>query len=192
MFSINTMIKNDSLRWDWRRVMKTDLMPVLFIGHGSPMNAIEENEFSRTWRRLGEEIPRPRAILCVSAHWETEMPRVTIAEQPQTIHDFYGFPSELHSMEYPAPGSPALANRVLELLADHSVSADQNWGMDHGTWSVLARMYPEADIPVVQLSLAHSREGNFHYEMGRHLLLLRSEGILILGSGNVVHNLRLM
>lgn len=164
-------------------------MPVVFVGHGSPMNAIEENEFSLAWKQMAKELPRPSAILCVSAHWETPDSRVTVMEKPRTIHDFYGFPQELNEMQYPAPGSPQLAERVMELLADQSVCADRNWGLDHGTWSVLTRMYPAADIPVVQLSLAHTREGQYHYDLGSKLLPLRDEGILILGSGNVVHNL---
>lgn len=169
--------------------MSRNRMPVVFVGHGSPMNAIEENEFSLAWEQMAKELPTPKAILCASAHWETPEPQVTAMEKPKTIHDFYGFPQELNEMQYPAPGSPELAERVMELLADQSVSADKNWGLDHGTWSVLTRMYSAADIPVVQLSLAHTREGQYHYDLGSKLLPLRDEGILILGSGNVVHNL---
>jgi 4,5-DOPA dioxygenase extradiol len=164
-------------------------MPVVFVGHGSPMNAIEENEFSQTWKKMGADLPRPKAILSISAHWETPGPQVTSMPKPRTIHDFYGFPQELNEMEYPAPGSPELADRVMELLADSSVTADKSWGLDHGTWSVLARMYPKAEIPVVQLSLAHTRDGQYHYDLAAKLLPLRDEGVLILGSGNVVHNL---
>jgi 4,5-DOPA dioxygenase extradiol len=169
--------------------MDTNRMPVIFVGHGSPMNAIEENEFSQAWAKIGQELPHPKAILCVSAHWETPEPQVTAMEKPRTIHDFYGFPQELNDMQYPAPGSPQLAERVLDLLADHSVKPDQSWGLDHGTWSVLARMFPAADIPVVQLSLAHTRDGQFHFDLGAQLMPLREEGILVMGSGNVVHNL---
>lgn len=172
--------------------MNEKRMPVLFIGHGSPLNGIEDNEFSHAWKAIAADIPKPKAILCISAHWETETPRVTVAEHPQTIHDFYGFPQELFDMDYPAPGSPALAERVMELLAARSIKADREWGLDHGTWSVLARMFPEADIPVVQLSLAHTRDGYFHFDLGKSLQPLRDEGILVIGSGNVVHNLRMM
>jgi 4,5-DOPA dioxygenase extradiol len=133
--------------------MKTERMPVIFIGHGSPKNAIEDNEFSRTWAAIGNSLPRPKAILSVSAHWETEKPQVTAMQTPKTIHDFYGFPNELNSMQYPAPGSPELAARVMGLLTSDEITPDQSWGLDHGTWSVLARMFPDASIPVVQLSL---------------------------------------
>jgi 4,5-DOPA dioxygenase extradiol len=169
--------------------MSANKMPVLFVGHGTPMNAVEDNEYSQAWQAIGRELPRPKAILCISAHWETEQPQVTAMSQPKTIHDFYGFPRELNEMQYPAPGSSELAKRVMELLADKSASPDQKWGLDHGTWSVLARMYPAADIPVVQLSLAHTRDGQFHFDLGGSLQPLREEGILILGSGNAVHNL---
>ena len=144
-------------------------MPAVFIGHGSPMNAIEENEFSQTWQTLGEALPYPKAILSISAHWETPSTQVTGMAAPKTIHDFYGFPRELNEMQYPAPGSPELAKRVIQLLGSERVSTDQRWGLDHGTWSVLARMYPQADIPVVQLSLGQTREGQFHYDLGKEL-----------------------
>jgi len=167
-------------------------MPVLFVGHGSPLNAIEDNEYSRVWAQIGKQLPRPRAILAISAHWETPKPQVTAMALPRTIHDFYGFPDELNTMQYPAAGSPELAQRVMTLLAEDSVTADQAWGLDHGTWSVLARTYPGADIPVVQLSLPRTRERRVHYDLGAKLQPLRDEGILILGSGNVVHNLALI
>jgi 4,5-DOPA dioxygenase extradiol len=170
-------------------------LPVLFVGHGSPMNAIEDNPFSREWAALGRRLPRPRAILCVSAHWETRGVHVTAAEQPGTIHDFYGFPKALFDVRYPAPGSPALARRVAELLGTgptpQRVQLDQSRGYDHGLWSVLRVIYPRADIPVVQLSLDSGRPGAFHLELGRRLAPLRREGVLILASGNIVHNLRL-
>jgi 4,5-DOPA dioxygenase extradiol len=169
--------------------MNEKRMPVLFVGHGSPMNAIEENEYSHTWSEIGKKLPRPQAILCISAHWETPTTQLTGMPHPKTIHDFYGFPRELNEMQYPAPGSTELATRVSELLGSDRVSLDQRWGLDHGTWSVLARMYPQADVPVVQLSLAHTRDGQFHYDLGKLLTPLRDEGILILGSGNAVHNL---
>jgi 4,5-DOPA dioxygenase extradiol len=170
-------------------------LPVLFVGHGSPMNAIEDNVFSREWAALGRRLPRPRAILCVSAHWETRGVGVTAGEQPETIHDFYGFPKALFDVRYPAPGSPALARRVAELLgagpAPLRVHLEAQRGFDHGLWSVLRIIYPQADIPVVQLSMDHGRPGAFHLELGRRLAPLRREGVLILASGNIVHNLRL-
>lgn len=167
-------------------------MPLVFVGHGNPMNAIEDNEFSRAWARLGRELPRPRAILCVSAHWETDETCVTSAQRPETIHDFSGFPAELNHMEYPAPGSPALARKVMDSTRYARIRHDRSWGLDHGAWSVLCRMYPLADIPVVQLSLDAGAPPYFHYELGRELAPLRKEGVLILGSGNMVHNLGVM
>jgi 4,5-DOPA dioxygenase extradiol len=167
-------------------------MPVLFIGHGSPMNAIEENEFSLAWMQAAREIPQPEAILCISAHWETSGSQVTAMEMPRTIHDFYGFPRELFEKHYPAPGSPELAHRVIQLVGESAVKADTSWGLDHGTWSVLCQMYPQADIPVVQLSLDRSHENVHHYQLGQALKQLRREGVLVVGSGNIVHNLRLM
>lgn len=167
-------------------------MPVLFVGHGSPMNAIEDNEFSQAWQAAAREIPLPKAILCISAHWETRQPRLTGMQAPPTIHDFYGFPRPLFELQYPAPGSPQLADRVISLLKSGAVTKDDSWGLDHGTWSVLCRMYPKADVPVVQLSLDRSQEAPYHYQLGRELQPLRHEGVLVVGSGNIVHNLRLM
>lgn len=167
-------------------------MPVLFLGHGSPMNAIEDNEFSLAWQEAAREIPRPKAILCISAHWETRGSLVTAMEAPRTIHDFYGFPRPLFEKQYPAPGSPDLADRIIKLVSHSTVLPDQSWGLDHGTWSVLCRMYPQADIPIVQLSLDRSHENAHHYQLGRELRQLRQEGVLIIGSGNIVHNLRMM
>jgi 4,5-DOPA dioxygenase extradiol len=170
--------------------MTDNLFPVLFVGHGSPMNAIEENEYSQTWARIGQQLPRPKAILCISAHWETPEPQTTHMDHPKTIHDFYGFPRELNEKQYPAPGSPVLAERIAQLAGSSAVALDnERWGLDHGTWSVLCRMVPQADIPVVQLSLARTRDGQFHYDLAKRLAPLREEGVLILGSGNVVHNL---
>lgn len=163
-------------------------MPAVFIGHGSPMNAIEDTEFSRAWEHLGRVLPRPQAILCISAHWETVGTRVTAMSHPRTIHDFGGFPKALFDVEYPAPGSPPLAERVRE-LSPVPVAMDREWGLDHGAWSVLCRMYPGADIPVVQLSLDRALTPARHYELGRSLRALRREGVLIVGSGNIVHNL---
>jgi 4,5-DOPA dioxygenase extradiol len=173
--------------------MLTDpIMPALFIGHGNPMNAIEDNEFSRLWQEAAKSIPKPKAILCISAHWETHTSQVTSMGAPPTIHDFYGFPRALFDVQYPAPGSPELARRIVELAGGSKVAPDSSWGLDHGTWSVLCRMYPEADIPVVQLSLNRSLDGTGHYALGQQLKQLRREGVLILGSGNIVHNLGIM
>lgn len=167
-------------------------MPVLFIGHGSPMNAIEENEFAAGWREAGMSLPRPSAILCISAHWQTNGTRVTAMERPETIHDFGGFPRELYDVQYPAPGSPDLATTTRATVTDRVIELDQAWGLDHGAWSVIRRMYPEADIPVVELSLDYKLNPQQHYELARELAPFRRKGILIIGSGNMVHNLRLV
>ncbi|MBF8258083.1 MAG: ygiD [Actinobacteria bacterium] len=169
--------------------MKT---PVLFIGHGSPLNAIENNEFSRAWAQVGKSLPHPKAILCVSAHWETAGTHVTAMEHPRTIHDFYGFPKPLYQVKYPAPGSPDLARLVQKTVRSAQVWLDEEWGLDHGAWAVLCRMFPDADIPVVQLSLDRTKDPAFHYELGKELKALRNEGVLIVGSGNMVHNLGVM
>jgi len=171
--------------------MKKTRMPVLFLGHGSPLNAIEDNAFRRTWQELGRRLPKPDAIVCVSAHWETTVPALTLAENMETIHDFYGFPQELFAVQYPAPGHPSLARQIVELLAPNRIQQDPKRGLDHGAWSVLLPMYPAADIPVVQLSLASRQPGPFHYQLGRMLAPLREQGVLIVASGNLVHNLRL-
>ncbi len=166
-------------------------MPVLFLGHGSPMNAIEDNRFTQRLTELGQELPRPKAILCISAHWLSAGTWVTRMDQPRTIHDFYGFPQALFDVQYPAPGSPALAEQIQKLTEKPKIHADDNvWGLDHGTWSVLRRVYPEADIPVVQLSIDMSEPPAFHLELGKILKSLREQGVLIVGSGNIVHNLR--
>jgi 4,5-DOPA dioxygenase extradiol len=167
----------------------TSKMPVLFIGHGSPMNAIEENEFVLGWREIGESIPKPNAILCISAHWETRGTFVTAMEKPVTIHDFGGFPKALYAVEYPAPGSPGLARETKLLFKKAEVGLDEKWGLDHGCWSVIKQLYPEADVPVVQLSLDYNLTPRYHYDLARELAPLRSKGVLIVGSGNIVHNL---
>jgi 4,5-DOPA dioxygenase extradiol len=164
-------------------------MPAIFVGHGSPMNAIEDNEYSRAWRQLGKDLPKPSAILCISAHWETSGTRVTAMDAPRTIHDFWGFPDELYAKQYPAPGSPALARYVQSILGASTATLDDEWGLDHGTWSVVSRMYPAADIPVVQLCMDYDLAGKGHYDIGRKLAGLREQGVLIVGSGNLVHNL---
>lgn len=165
-------------------------MPALFIGHGSPMNALEHNRYTETWRALGTTLPKPTAVLCISAHWLTRGLAVTAMPQPRTIHDFGGFPQALFDVQYPAPGSPALAARMRELLSPLPVAMDAEWGLDHGAWSVLAHLFPKADVPIVQLSLDATQPEAFHYAVGLQLTVLRDEGVLIVGSGNVVHNLR--
>ena len=165
-------------------------MPVLFVGHGSPMNALEENEFSAGWRSAGESIPQPRAILCISAHWETKGTLVTAMPQPRTIHDFCGFPEQLYKIQYPAPGSPQVAFETRDHLSPAWVELDHNWGLDHGCWSVLIHMFPGATIPVLQLSLDHTLSPAAHYDLAKRLGGLRRKGILVMGSGNIVHNLR--
>lgn len=167
-------------------------MPALFIGHGSPMNAIEDNEFSQVWAEVAQSIPKPKAILCISAHWQIVGTQVTAMAQPKTIHDFYGFPQALFEVNYPAPGSPELAQLVQQTVRSTPVQLDQQWGLDHGAWSVLCRMFPAADIPVVQLSLDQHKAPEFHYNLGKELRGLRRRGVLIVGSGNIVHNLRMI
>lgn len=168
------------------------VMPALFVGHGSPINAIEDNRFSLAWAGMGQSLPRPNAIVCISAHWETTQTRVSAAKQPETIYDFGGFPPVLYERRYPAPGSPELARLIWGFVQKTPVQLDRTWGLDHGTWSVLSRMFPEADIPVVQFSLARSQEPALHYALGQELRALRRKGVLIVGSGNVVHNLRVV
>ncbi|MGA2641621.1 MAG: 4,5-DOPA dioxygenase extradiol [Spirochaetia bacterium] len=164
-------------------------MPVVFVGHGSPMNAIEDNEFSRGWEATARKLPQPSSILCISAHWETTGSQVTGMDQPRTIHDFGGFPQELYEVQYPAPGSQRLAQETISAVHKAAVGIDHEWGLDHGCWSVLRRMYPAADVPVVQLSLDHRMPARHHYELGRELSPLRDNGVLVLASGNIVHNL---
>jgi len=169
--------------------MNNTLMPALFLGHGNPMYALSSNDCTHAWEKIGASLPRPEAILSISAHWYVQESAVTGDPAPMTIHDFGGFPEALYRVNYPAPGKPELARKVQELLAPLPVVIDQNHGLDHGTWSVLMHLYPDADIPVVQLSIDTTKESAFHYETGKRLAALRREGILILGSGNIVHNL---
>ncbi|MCO5280061.1 MAG: 4,5-DOPA dioxygenase extradiol [Chitinophagales bacterium] len=168
---------------------KTSKMPVLFLGHGSPMNAIEENEFVTGFRSIVKEIPKPNAILCVSAHWETKGTFVTAMQNPPTIHDFGGFPKELFAVQYPAPGSPDLAKQTKSLISKTEVGLDEKWGLDHGAWSVIKHLYPNADIPVIQMSIDYSQTPQYHYELAQQIKSLREKGVLIIGSGNIVHNL---
>jgi len=168
----------------------TEKMPVLFVGHGSPMNAIETNEFSNEWKILAGELPPPKAILCISAHWETKGTYLTAMEKPPTIHDFGGFPQALFDVQYPAPGSPELADETRKIVAKTDIGLDEKWGLDHGAWSVIRVMYPGADIPVIQMSLDYYQNPQYHYDLAKELAALRRKGVLVIGSGNMVHNLR--
>lgn len=165
-------------------------MPLLFIGHGSPMNGIEDNMFSQTWAKLGREITQPKAVLCISAHWYTQGTKVTAMEAPPTIHDFGGFPPELFAVQYPSPGDAALARETAALVKNTAVELDHEWGLDHGTWTVVRHMYPQANIPVLQLSIDYTKKPQYHYALAKELAVLRKKGVLIIGSGNLVHNLR--
>lgn len=180
--------------YDWTKGLGEEevKMPVLFIGHGSPMNAIEDNEFSQRWQQMGNEIPTPKAVVVVSAHWLTKGTLVTAMPNPKTIHDFGGFPQALFDVQYPAPGSPELATEIQKLITNPVVELDHDWGLDHGTWSVVKHMYPDADIPVLQLSIDYYKPAAYHYELAKQLLSLRKKGVLIIGSGNMVHNLRMV
>lgn len=170
----------------------TSKMPVLFLGHGSPMNAIEENEFVAGFRKIGQELTKPNAILCISAHWETRGTYVTAMQNPPTIHDFGGFPQALFDVQYPAPGSPELAEETKKLITNTEVGLDDNWGLDHGAWSVIRHLYPNADIPVIQMSIDYTKPASYHYELAKQISSLRQKGVLIIGSGNMVHNLRMV
>ncbi len=171
---------------------KTEKMPVLFLGHGSPMNALEENEFVRGWREIGKTLPKPNAVLCVSAHWVTRGTLVTAMKKPDTIHDFGGFPRELFEVQYPAPGSPELAEETKNIITKADIRLDEKWGLDHGAWSVIKHLYPEADVPVVEMSLDYYQSPQFHYDLAKELAPLRKKGVLIIGSGNMVHNLSMV
>ena len=171
---------------------KTEKMPVLFLGHGSPMNAIEENQFVKGFREISHKIPTPNAILCISAHWYTKGTFVTSGEIQKTIHDFYGFPPELFAVEYPVKGNPELAKETAELLAPTPAIETDSWGLDHGAWSVIKHLYPEANIPVIQMSIDYTQPAQYHFDLAKKLATLREKGILIIGSGNIVHNLRLI
>lgn len=168
---------------------KSEKMPVLFMGHGSPMNAIEENEFVKGFRTMGKGIPKPTAVLCVSAHWETKGTFITAMEKPKTIHDFGGFPQALFDVQYPAPGSPELAQQTAQTIKTTNVGLDQAWGLDHGAWSVIKHLYPDADVPVLQMSIDYTKPPQYHYDLAKELSSLREKGVLIIGSGNLVHNL---
>lgn len=167
----------------------TDKMPVLFVGHGNPMNAITENSFTEGWRKTANGLPQPKAILCISAHWETRGTFVTMAEQPRTIHDFGGFPQALFDVQYPAPGAPEFAEMTKNIVTKTDIHDDHSWGLDHGTWSVLVKMFPDANVPVYQLSIDYTKPAQYHYELAQELAQLRKKGVLIVGSGNIVHNL---
>jgi 4,5-DOPA dioxygenase extradiol len=168
------------------------LMPVLFIGHGSPMNGIEDNVFSRKWSEIAKSIPTPRAVVVISAHWLTEGTKITAMDTPKTIHDFGGFPKELYAVQYNAPGSPALAKETASLISSTKVEMDHDWGLDHGAWTVIRHMYPDAHIPVLQLSIDYTKGPQYHYDLAKELYGLRKKGVLIVGSGNMVHNLRMV
>lgn len=180
--------------YNWTKDLKEEDIkhPVLFIGHGSPMNGIEDNEFSGTWTKFGKEIPKPKAVLVISAHWLTQGTHITAMDHPKTIHDFGGFPQALFDVEYPAPGDAGLAEATSKLITSTNVGLDHDWGLDHGTWTVVRHMYPDADIPVLQLSIDYSKPPQYHYDLARQLKDLRKKGVLILGSGNMVHNLRMV
>jgi 4,5-DOPA dioxygenase extradiol len=185
-----TMSKLSALEALVHSLPAAEMMPALFIGHGSPMNAITDNSFHKSWQELGKTLPRPKAILSISAHWLTKGTKVTTMAQPKTIHDFGGFPKALFDQQYPAPGAPQTAQDTIQMVHHTPITGDDTWGLDHGTWSVLLPMYPAADIPVYQLGLDYNQPMSYHYEIGQQLLQLRQKGVLVIGSGNLVHNLQ--
>jgi 4,5-DOPA dioxygenase extradiol len=185
-------MRPDELNKMTEKLNSTEPMPVLFLGHGSPMNAIEENEFVQGFRKVANEIPVPSAVICISAHWETKGTYVTAMEKPKTIHDFGGFPKELYQVQYPAPGSPDLAKVTKSIVRKTDIGLDVSWGLDHGAWSVIKHMYPDADVPVIEMSLDYYKSPQYHYELAKELAPFRKKGVLIVGSGNMVHNLRLV
>lgn len=178
--------------WSQSLLEEEEKLPVLFIGHGSPMNGIEDNEFSRTWSKFGNEIPKPKAVLVISAHWLTNGTHITAMNNPKTIHDFGGFPQALFDVNYPAKGNPELAKYTSELITSTNIGLDHDWGLDHGTWTVVRHMYPNADIPVLQLSIDYNKPAEYHYNLAKQLGSLRKKGVLIIGSGNMIHNLRMV
>lgn len=189
---IGAEMKLNTLSKISKHFSNTPPLPVLFLGHGSPMNAIEENEFVTNFRKLGQEITKPEAILCISAHWETKGTFVTAMESPRTIHDFGGFPQALFDVQYPAKGNPELAKETKKIVTSTEIKLDDKWGLDHGAWSVIKHLYPKADIPVIQLSIDYTKPAQYHFELAKELSSLRRKGVLIIGSGNMVHNLRMV
>lgn len=187
---MGSVVKLKSMNKVLAHLGKTDRMPVLFLGHGSPMNAIEENEFVQGFRNVAANIQKPSAVLCISAHWETRGTMVTAMAHPKTIHDFGGFPQALFEVQYPSPGHPELAQEIKSMVHGADVGLDMDWGLDHGAWSVIKHMYPDADVPVIQMSLDYSKDPRYHFDLARELAALRYKGVLIVGSGNMVHNLR--
>lgn len=189
---MGSTMKLDYLANIGKALPNTEKMPLLFLGHGSPMNAIEENEFVQGFRNIAKNISTPKVILCISAHWETKGTKVTAMKSPRTIHDFGGFPQALFEVEYPAPGSPETAEFTKELITSTEVELDHSWGLDHGAWSVIKHLYPNADIPVIQMSIDYSKDAQYHYELAQEISRLREKGVLIIGSGNMVHNLSMV
>ncbi len=189
-----TVMANLQPFYNWTQDLKEEdiKFPVLFIGHGSPMNGIEDNQFSKMWMKMGKEMPRPKAVLVISAHWLTRGTHITAMNNPKTIHDFGGFPQALFDVQYPAPGNPELAQITKQLITSTNVGLDHDWGLDHGTWTVVRHMYPGADIPVLQLSIDYNKPPQYHYDLAKQLASLRKKGVLIIGSGNMVHNLRMV
>jgi len=189
---LGTAMKLQTLKKITNTLAQTEPMPILFLGHGSPMNAIEENQFVQGFRNVAKRIPKPTAILCISAHWETKGTYITAMEYPKTIHDFGGFPQDLYDVQYPAKGSPQLAQNIQNIVTTTQAKLTDSWGLDHGAWSVIKHMYPQADVPTIQMSIDHFKNAQFHYNLGKELKELRKKGVLIIGSGNIIHNLSLV